>query len=240
MCTVTYISTKHGCLFTSSRDENRLRPKAIEPVLYDCGGMKIVYPKDTKANGTWIAIAENGNAAVLLNGAFQKHISNPPYRKSRGLIFLDIITQEKPEYYFLMIDLDNIEPFTLIIYTNGFLFEARWDGSKKHFIQLDESDRYIWSSATLYSTETVEKRKRWFEAWSEQEKEPTASGIFNFHRFAGDGESSNDILMNRNNEMLTVSITGIDICLDAATMHHFDLVDNKHYLQSIQLETIFV
>ncbi|MGL1516781.1 NRDE family protein, partial [Vibrio parahaemolyticus] len=48
------------------------------------------FPKDPDGGGTWIALKENGDVAILLNGAFENHIPAYPYRRSRGLIFLDI------------------------------------------------------------------------------------------------------------------------------------------------------
>lgn len=217
-----------------------LRPNAISPGLYRHNGVGIVYPKDTKANGSWIAFTQTGNAAVLLNGAFIKHIAKPPYRKSRGLVFLDIISHPEPQFCFLGINLDSIEPFTLVLFIGGSLFEARWDGEQKHFTQLDETGSYIWSSATLYTSAIINKRRQWFEKWLLENAYPTASSIFNFHRFAGDGDNDNNVLMNRNGEMLTVSITGIDICLDAATMQHFDLKENTHASKSLQFESLAV
>jgi hypothetical protein len=238
MCTVTYIPTKHGCFLTSSRDENTMRPIALAPDMYEHNGVNIVYPKDTKANGSWIAFTQNGNAAVLLNGGFEKHISTPPYRKSRGLVFLDIIAHPQPEFCFLGMNLDNIEPFTLVLFAGGFLFEARWDGVQKHFIQVDETTQHIWSSVTLYTAEVIAKRKSWFEEWIKANPHPSAKSIFNFHHFAGDGDAANSVLMNRNDEMLTVSITGIDICMDAGTMQHFDLKENQHFLKSVPFEPV--
>jgi uncharacterized protein with NRDE domain len=240
MCTVTYIPNKHGCFITSSRDESVLRPNAIMPGVYEHNGINIVYPKDAKANGSWIAFTQTGNAAVLLNGAFVKHISKPPYLKSRGLIFLDIIAHSYPQFFFHEINLDNIEPFTLVLFIDGFLFDARWDGEEKHFTQLNEKETYIWSSATLYTPETINKRKQWFEKWRLENPNPTAAAICNFHRFAGDGDNTNSLLMNRNDEMLTVSITGIDIRMDTATMQHLDLKENTHTLKTLQLQTTLV
>jgi hypothetical protein len=210
------------------------------PGLYEHNGVNIVYPKDAKANGSWIAFTQTGNAAVLLNGGFVKHTAKPPYRKSRGLVFLDIISHPQPGFCFLEISLDNIEPFTLILFIEKYLFEARWDGSQKHFTQLDESSSHIWSSVTLYSPEIISKRKLWFENWLKENKKPSHKPVFNFHRFAGDDDNTNSILMNRNNEMLTVSITGIDIRMDTATMQHFDLRDNTYALKSLQLDAIAV
>lgn len=240
MCTVTYIPSRHGCFITSSRDESVLRPTAIMPGRYEHKGVVLVYPKDTRANGSWIAFTQTGNAAVLLNGAFVKHVSKPPYRKSRGLIFLDIISHPQPVAGFSEIDLDNIEPFTLVMYTGGMLSEARWDGEQKHCTALDETTPHIWSSATLYAPAVINTRKQWFENWLKETTAPAATSIFDFHRFAGDGDSQNSVLMNRNNEMCTVSITGIDMSFDAATMQYFDIKENRHSLKTLQLHTTTV
>ncbi len=226
MCTVTYIPTKHGCMVTSSRDENIKRAKALPPAVYMHNGVQLIYPKDGQANGSWITISETGNAAVLLNGAFEKHITASLYRKSRGLIFLDILAHSQPEFSFLSINLTNIEPFTLILCLNGLLYEARWDGLNKHFKQLEASVPYIWSSATLYSSETATKRKRWFEKWLSEHNSRQPMTVFNFHKFAGDGDTNNNVLMNRNNQMLTVSITGIEINGDKATIRYDDVTNN--------------
>jgi len=214
------------------------RPNAMPPDMHQYNGTGVVYPKDTKANGSWIAFTQNGNAAVLLNGGFEKHTPSPPYRKSRGLVFLDIITHPQPEFSFLGMNLQAIEPFTCILFAGGFLFEARWDGEQKYFVQLDEKANHIWSSVTLYTPTVISKRKDWFDEWLTQHPVPSAAAVFDFHRFAGEGDRTNSVLMNRDNEMLTISITGIDICMDAATMQHFDLKENKHFLKSVRLETV--
>jgi uncharacterized protein with NRDE domain len=62
--------------------------------MFDHNGQKLFFPKDTDAGGTWIVMKENGDAAVLLNGAFINHTAEPPYRLSRGIILLDIFSTE--------------------------------------------------------------------------------------------------------------------------------------------------
>src|SRR3954469_25167844 len=115
MCTVTYIRAGEKKFITSNRDEKKIRKKASPPQSYFLDDIRLVYPKDGEAEGSWIALNENGNLAVLLNGGFKKHVSEPPYRKSRGLVFLDIIKHTSPAKYFLDVDLFKIEPFTIII-----------------------------------------------------------------------------------------------------------------------------
>ena len=130
MCTVTYIPVNNKYFISSNRDEKSNRGQAIPPAVYRQNDKMLIFPKDPDAGGSWIALHENGNAAVLLNGAFEKHDPLPPFRKSRGLIFLNIISQEKPVRYFQQADLLQIEPFTLVIAENNNLYECRWDGNE--------------------------------------------------------------------------------------------------------------
>src|SRR5688572_4604888 len=96
MCTVTFIPGSQGILLTSNRDEKIERATAVYPASYVFPPGNIMFPKDADAGGTWMAVHENGNAIVLLNGGIIKHIPTPPYRKSRGLIVLDLISNEEP------------------------------------------------------------------------------------------------------------------------------------------------
>ena len=81
MCTVTYFPLKNKIVLTSNRDE---KPNRSAQEIHREKG--IFYPKDTTKNGTWFAVSENGNALILLNGAFENHPVKTNYRKSRGLI----------------------------------------------------------------------------------------------------------------------------------------------------------
>jgi len=238
MCTVTFIPANDHCFITSSRDENAARPQAIAPGIYKKNGFALLYPKDAAACGSWIALNENGNMAVLLNGAFIKHEPKPPYRKSRGLVFLDIIAHPQPNHYFAEIDLANIEPFTVVLLVNRCLYECRWDGAKKHDKQLDETKTHIWSSATLYSPAATSKRNYWFNKWLTETGSPTQEDIFNFHRLAGDGDSTNSVLMNRGGELLTVSITGIVLNNGKGTMHYFNVLNNKAAFNTMEFAQV--
>jgi hypothetical protein len=63
-----------------------------------------------------------------LNGAHEKHTMELSYRKSRGLIVLDIIGNVSPrdfEYNWM----DN-EPFTIVLFQER-SFSARWNGAKR-------------------------------------------------------------------------------------------------------------
>jgi len=231
MCTVTYIPVQNSFFLTSNRDEKKLRLKAEQPQWYKFATGNLLFPKDGNAGGTWMALHENGNAMVLLNGGFVNHIYNPPYRKSRGLIFLDLFDHPQPLVAFEQIDLHKIEPFTLVMRQADQLFETRWSGEQKSIKEFDASIAHIWSSATLYQPEVIRKREQWFGAFLKNYPSINGKDILHFHRFAGDGDHENDVLMNRNNELFTVSITQLYQHRHHSHMHYHDLVTDQLYSQ---------
>lgn len=233
MCTVTFIPAKDRFYITSNRDEKILRKPALIPTIYTEENAGVLYPKDAGAGGTWIALHENGNSIVLLNGGFEKHIPVPPYKKSRGLIVLELIKKEYPAKIFNELNLLGIEPFTIVLLDNDRLYECRWDGNIKHQKVLDITQPYIWSSVTLYTEEIIQKREQWFSKWISKNTEPSMQDILNFHLFTGDGDVNNDLRMNRNNEMLTLSVTGMEINNEKGIMHYHDLIKNETYQQQL-------
>ena len=233
MCTVTFVAAKNSYFITSNRDENLMRKPALIPQLYRQKNTILLYPKDAEAGGTWIAINDKGHAVVLLNGAFIKHVSLPPYQRSRGLVCIEIISSAAPVKCFHHVNLTQIEPFTLIILQQDGLFECRWDGSVKYCRQLSRSDSYIWSSATLYSEEVIRKREQWFAQWQKEYPFPTQDHILHFHEFGGDGDNANDLFMNRTNRMLTVSVTGIELTAEKGILVYKDFAVGKMYKEEL-------
>ncbi len=233
MCTVTFIPVRDSCFITSNRDEKMARKDAIPPEIYAEAENRIIYPKDAEAGGSWIAMNDHGKAAVLLNGAFVKHEPEKSYRKSRGIIFLEIFNHALPVNHFLSLNLAGIEPFTMIILDNS-LYECRWTGLIKHCRQLAKDQSYIWSSATLYDEEVVIKREYWFKAFKNKSKHPSQDDILDFHRFTGDGDEANDLHMNRNGLLSTVSITGIVLEPGSCKMKYLDLKNNITHLKEMK------
>lgn len=239
MCTVTFIPANDKYFISSNRDEKYNRMKAIAPAVYEINNKKLIFPKDANAGGSWIALHENGNAAVLLNGAFKKHIPMPPYRKSRGEILLNIIADKRPVSYFHQSDLSRIEPFTLVLCDKNNLYECRWDGEKKHYQKLKKHRPYIWSSVTLYEKSVVKKRERWFAAFLNRNPHPTQKDILEFHQFTGDGDHYNDLLMDREGAFSTVSITSMLLTADRGSMKYLDLKDNSLREKKIEFESSY-
>jgi len=233
MCTVTFIPSKEHIILTSNRDEKHWRSAAHAPAPYPFKTGNILFPKDGDAGGTWFAVHENGNAVIFLNGGFIKHEPQPPYRRSRGLILLDLLDSISPYNSFLEIDLDNIEPFTAVIWDEGRLFECRWTGQQKHYKLLDRKSPHIWSSATLYDDEVIARRRNWFTGWLHKHPAPQQGDILDFHQFTGDGDAHNDLLMNRDGKVFTVSVTSVQIEPSRASLQYLDIRNHQQSTEEI-------
>ena len=234
MCTVTFMPVRGKYFITSNRDEKNIRQTATAPSVYELNNNKLIYPRDGDRGGSWIALSENGNAAVLLNGAFEKHTPQSAYRISRGRIFLEIISDEMPHQYFHRLDLLQIEPFTMVIIEQQNLYECRWDGRKKHVRILDKEHPHIWSSVTLYENDIIKKREQWFAAFLQNKPEPTQKDILEFHLFAGNGKAAENLLMQRTNIYATVSITSMLLTSDRGSMKYLDLKSNQVHERKIE------
>lgn len=226
MCIVSFIPLRNKVLITHNRDEKSSRTKAAVPKEYIVHGHTLLFPRDGDSGGTWVACNKKGDAAVLLNGAFEKHTQQPPYRKSRGLVFLDIFAAGDSYLSYCNLDLTGIEPFTIVLWSNSRLYECRWDGSQKHVLKKDESVPHTWSSVTLYDEAIMLKRQTWFRNWLRLHPAPLIDEVIQFHLSAGDGDLRNSLRMNRNNTLLTVSITAMEIQENKSIMKYLDLQDD--------------
>ena len=238
MCTVTYVPTSSGYFLTSNRDEKNTRASALLPAKYFKNNVPLIFPKDADAGGTWIVLKENGDSLCLLNGAFESFIDKGTYKTSRGIIVTEIAIAQNLINAFQNILLANTAPFTLIVVNENKLFECRWDGEKKYCKALDNETTQIWSSATLYDAAQQAKRKKWFELWQKTNAVPTQKDLFNFHTNTGDGNVEDDLIMNRNNEYFTVSITGIAVNQHDFQMHYQDIIQNEYSTTSFAYEGV--
>lgn len=244
MCTLTYLPNSNGgFILTSNRDEKVDRKATLPPENYYHHGVRVVYPKDTQGGGTWLATAENGFTLCLLNGAFEKHNSTPPYRKSRGLVLIDFFEYNQVGKFLANYEFNGIEPFTLVIIEkqlNVVLHQIRWDGSMIHHLLLNEHEPHIWSSATLYNIETIAERELWFKEWLAVHPEPTIHDMLYFHHFGGKGDQHNDLLMNRGDRLKTLSISSVKHCVDGYFMLYEDLLEHTHFAKEIKEEVTVV
>jgi hypothetical protein len=143
------------------------------------------------------------------------------------LILLDLLSSENPTAAFNTIQLDGVEPFTVVFWVGHSLHEGIWDGTQKYFSEKNKEIPHLWSSVTLYDQVTRARRRIWFDQWLELNKTPDLEDVLHFHQFTGDGDVQNDLQMNRNGEMLTVSITGMQLAEGKSEMVYLDLKNSK-------------
>ncbi|WP_300437369.1 NRDE family protein [Christiangramia sp.] len=211
MCTITLVphpGSMNGFILTSSRDEAVSR-NTLPPQKEVYKGTSLFFPKDEKAGGTWIGISEKLRCICLMNGAEKPHVRKPEYRKSRGMVVKDFLAGRKLQKLFNDYDLNNIEPFTMIVvdWHNGLAFyELLWDGIKRRLTALDMKE-YIWSSSPLYSEEMKTKRIKWFKDLKESKGFSTET-LLDFHHNAGEGDKQFDLIIDRG-FLKTQSITQV-------------------------------
>ncbi len=232
MCTVSFVKTADCIIITSNRDEKIIRPSAIPPQSYSVNNQNLIFPKDPKAGGTWFATNDAGVVLVLLNGAQEKHEVQLPYRKSRGLIVLDVISSSSPRECWDTIDLDQIEPFTLVLFQEEQLWQLRWNGSEKETIQLDINQPHVWSSSTLYPAAVREERAKWFHQYMNEKQQVSANDMYQFHRYTHNDNQENGLVINRNDEMQTLSITQAVLQQKKVNVLHYDLITQEDFATS--------
>lgn len=226
MCTVSFVPTGEGdFILTSNRDETVARGLASFPQKFNREGQTIICPVDPLASGSWIAISENGNLRCLLNGAFKKHSHRPPYRLSRGIVVLDSLSFDDAEEFSNQYNLDNIEPFTMVMVRNEkkpIVFELRWDGKEKYLRNLSATDVHLWSSATLYTDEVAAEKERSFRKYLREVAEPTPASLVEIHsRFLYEDWIRPP---ERVAVVSTLSITAVECKDSRMQMHYRDLV----------------
>ncbi|MEX0967391.1 MAG: NRDE family protein [Bacteroidia bacterium] len=230
MCTLTYIPGKNGNYrIASNRDEGDARTPSLPPGIIEMAGQKLLYPKDPDGGGTWLAISEQGRLACLLNGAFGRHLHQPPYRMSRGLVVLQQFMLPGPCHFYADYPLSGIEPFTLVIVEPKpkiNITEIKWDGSQKHLRWVDPERPQIWSSEMLYDPADIQHRHTLFSDWL-KEKTGEPFPLRKFHLFGRDNPEIRGIFKNKSGPVATVSLTSVEIRDKVAAMKHENFLTNS-------------
>ena len=234
MCTLSFILiSDDDFIFTMNRDEDPTRI-ALEPQKYVHNGLELYYPRDSKANGSWIISNGINTSLCLLNGAFKKHKRRSDYRQSRGLMLLEFFEYSNPTDFIDNYRFEGIEAFTLVIVQGGSkicLWELVWDEQNLHVKKLPASKSYIWSSSTLYSDSMKYEREQWFRDWLRNEKEINQASILNFHKTGGKSNLEYGLLMNRRNIVRTLSITQISGNRSVHKMTYHNLLDEDKQIR---------
>ncbi|MDT0647516.1 NRDE family protein [Zunongwangia sp. F260] len=225
MCTVTLVANPEitsGFILTSNRDEAVGR-ETLAPDWEIYEGVKLFFPKDAVAGGTWIGLSERKRSVCLMNGGFRTHIRKESYRKSRGVVVKDFLSAEDVQSTIKNYNFEGIEPFTIIIpdWNKKLKFlEFVWDGNHKHSRNFPLT-AHIWSSSPLYSEEMKALRQQWFTKIQDK-GDLNAEKLLKFHHTAGIGDKNVDLVMDRG-FLKTQSITQVENCHFKARFWYKDL-----------------
>lgn len=226
MCTVTLTALSgvdSGFVLTSNRDEAIAR-ETLPPAEYLEDEIRMLYPKDAVAGGTWIGVSERKRAICLLNGAFDKHRRKSSYAKSRGVVVKDLLAAELLEQEIRSCSLQEVESFTCVIvdWRRQLRFlELVWDEKEKHFRELPPGS-YIWASSFLFSAEERQQRRKEFENL-QQKHRLNRDILLNFHT----SEEVDGMMLDRGS-LKTCSITQIGNTPEGAEMFYRDLLQKEH------------
>jgi uncharacterized protein with NRDE domain len=180
MCTVTFVPTEEGFVFSSNRDEDPQRA-AQNLVEDERGDLKVYFPQDKGASGTWFAYSNADQFACVLNGAFEPHQRKEFYTMSRGIMALAYFDYTTIDEFINTFNFEGMEPFTLILYNKGDFKELKWDEVELHVRSLSVQDIHLWSSATLYNQEWWLDRSVNFKEFVAR-KQPDQVGIMDYHK----------------------------------------------------------
>lgn len=224
MCTVTLIPLGNSnFVLTSNRDEAPERD-TLNPDFYTEKGVRLLYPKDKMAGGTWIGVSDKNRLICLLNGGFTNHTRQDNYRLSRGIVVKDLLASNNVLKTIEDYNLIHIEPFTIVLVDwneNLLFYELIWDGDKKHFKKLPLEPK-LWSSSSLYNEQMKTARLKWFEDYKTNNILNPKS-ILKFHKIAGKETKDYGVIMDRG-FVKTTSITQVE-------KHHLNIKMNFFNLQ---------
>lgn len=237
MCTVSFFYKGGEDFILTSNIDEAVSRKTLPPAKYDVDGVQMIFPKDELAGGTWIGSSEKDRLICLLNGAYEKHVRKPSYRKSRGLVVKELLASDDIVNQLKNYDLTSIEPFTLIVvdWNNGLsLHELVWDEKERVVTKLPLEPK-IWSSSTLYTNQMKAVRREWFERVFNGNESQDA--ILDFHENYGVGDKDIDLQIDRG-ALKTVSITSVKKDKDVVSFSYKDLIASKSYKCSSEIISV--
>jgi hypothetical protein len=133
MCTLTIIPLPGGYRLATNRDEKRSRPRAEGPASHSIGATRALWPTDTLAGGSWVAVADSGLTLSIQNVNPTPPVQLPPALVSRGVIIPKVVCAGSAEAAIVRLKrmtLDAHAPFRLVAVDEREIVEARWDRSR--------------------------------------------------------------------------------------------------------------
>jgi len=233
MCTLSIIEISGGGYrAVQNRDEQRSRGQAYPPAWRTLeSGVRVQYPTDSDAGGTWIAVSDAGVTTGVLN--FQTGgKKNEQASQSRGEIPLMLI-----EHHDIDSMLNLLQGMDLSVYAcfTGFgvvpgdggvrVMIVQWDGTDLHVVRRggDEFEPVVIASSGL-GDELVQGRLPLFAEMVGGNPSPETQDAFHHHQWSDRPEFS--VMVSRS-AARTVSITSIQVSRENEPMMEYqELAEN--------------
>lgn len=219
MCTLTYMPTRQGFIFTHTRDESPGRPASKKLQERSTKSGKMYFPQDLEARGTWMALGNN-RAACLLNGGSKAYDRKAKYELSRGNIIPSLFEHDSTQAFYAQHNFAPYEPFTLIVREGHDLFQLIHDLDQNELIVHNYKELNIWSSTKLYTPEVRKKRQEQFYNWLAQKPKPAAAEIKDFHLRGQENADGPGFRIKVQGLIETVSLTQIEVAPNSASIFY--------------------
>ncbi|MBS7332731.1 MAG: NRDE family protein [Weeksellaceae bacterium] len=180
MCIISFFKENNQVLLTHNRDESISRKASLHVEKRIWEGKSYYAPVDQEKQGTWIFYNEDYIACLLNGGKVAPTCTRSDYKRSRGLVLLDVMKYPNVEEFVDKEDFNDIAPFTMLIYNvkNKNIHVLFWDEKQLEVNDLSDKNFVYRCSSTLYSPEKMNELQRLFPNFNEM----SASEIFALHQ----------------------------------------------------------
>ncbi|WP_322970895.1 NRDE family protein [Faecalibacter sp. LW9] len=153
MCIISFYKQNDEIVLTHNRDEAIDRVASLEVETREWNGKKFSAPIDQKKNGTWIFYSEEFIACILNGGKVKPMNLKSTYRKSRGIVLLELMNYDSVKEYAENENLKDIAPFTIFVFERKStkIYLLFWDGISLEMNDLSSDSFVFRASSTLYS-----------------------------------------------------------------------------------------
>lgn len=214
MCTVSVVPVRDGFRVACNRDEHRLRPTAIVPLVRAHANGQSVWPQDLPSGGTWIGANDSGLVIALLNRAGRRRaLAARP--TSRGIIIPSLLTACGLDAAADQADRELggvrlFEPFTLVMVQGRRVAVVEHGDESTSITRHRLTGPVLFTSSSLGDDLVDGPRRRLFAELVESSARPLA-GQAAFHRHRWRHRPEISVWMARA-DAVTVSRTVIDVC----------------------------
>lgn len=224
MCTVTVVPHERGVRLVCNRDEQRTRPTALSPRVYDLGERRAVFPVDPRGGGTWVGVNDIGLAAALLNvQRTAPAIDDDQPKQSRGLVVRELLRSRSLTDAAATVTGLNphaLEPFRVVIlHENGVAVVAADETASMRCTRLLLDRPLLFTSSSLGQMLVEPPRQRLFDRMVVRNRNGWLEGQARFHDHQWRRRPEISVRMERR-DALTVSRTTIDITNDTRQLSY--------------------